>query len=265
MFFEKQPVPAQLPVQRTFPENRDLIRWYSVLSLRTFSYQKLMDRLIKLLLLVAVSGCFSSCFQFIEDVSLNEDGSGTVVLTANLSQSRTKLASIMLLDSVNGYKVPSQSDVRREMASIAERMAGMEGISRVSHDVNFDNYIAVLKFSFSDVSNLNEVMETVFREMKVSTAHKNAYRYDRQQRLFERVYTYVPQAKAEYDSLKPADRAVFKEATFTSIYRFERPVARQTNSSAKLSASKKAVMLQTPILDLIHDRHSLSNHIQLSH
>lgn len=212
-----------------------------------------------------MSGCFSSCFQLIEDVSLNEDGSGSVVLTANLSQSRTKLASIMLLDSVNGYKVPSRADVRNEMAVVAERLAGMDGISQVTHQVNFDNYIAVLKFSFSDVSNLNEVMETVFREMKVSTANKNSYRYDRQQNTFERVYTYVPQAKSEYDSLKPADRAVFKEAMFTSIYRFDRPVTRQTNSSARLAASKKAVMLQTPVLDLIHGRQSLSNHIQLSH
>lgn len=224
-----------------------------------------MDRFVKLLLLIAVSGCFSSCFQLIEDISLNEDGSGSVILTANLSQSRTKLASIMLLDSINGHKVPSSSDVRREMAAVAARLAEMEGIDQVTHQVNFDNYIAVLKFSFKDVSNLNEVLETVFREMKVSSANKNSYRYDRQQRAFNREYTYVPQARAEYDRLKPADKAVFKEAMLTSIYRFDRPIARQTNPSAKLAASKKAVMLQTPILDLIHGRQSLSNHIQLLH
>lgn len=224
-----------------------------------------MGRLFKLLLLIAVSGSFSSCFQLIEDISLNEDGSGSVILTANLSQSRTKLAAIMLLDSINGYKVPSQADVRREMAGVAKRLAQMEGIDQVTHQVNFDNYIAVLKFSFKDVSNLNEVLEIVFREMKVPSTNKNAYRYDRQQRVFNREYTYVPQAKAEYDRLKPADKAVFKEAMLTSIYRFDRPVSRQTNPSAKLAGSKKAVMLQTLVLDLIQGRQSLSNHIQLSH
>nr|BFF39643.1 hypothetical protein BACY1_14480 [Tenacibaculum mesophilum] len=57
---------------------------------------------------------FTSCFEFVEEVSFNKDGSGSAVLTINLSKSKTKLASIMLLDSINGYKVPSKVTIRKK-------------------------------------------------------------------------------------------------------------------------------------------------------
>src|SRR5690606_21317732 len=119
---------------------------------------KAKRRLVRLICLVLLCSCFSSCFQIIEDITVREDGSGTVTLTANLSQSRTKLTSIMLLDSVNGYKVPSQADIRAEMAGLAQQLSAISGISNVTYQVNFETYIAVVKFAFDDVSNLNGVM-----------------------------------------------------------------------------------------------------------
>ena len=221
-------------------------------------------RFFRLLCFIVLGACFSSCFHIVEDITVHEDGSGEVTLTANLSQSRTKLASVMLLDSVNGYKIPSQADIRNEFAARAKRLAAIPGISRVSHEVNFDTYVAVIKFSFADVSNLNDVMQEAFSEMKVPVDGQSSYRYDRQQGIFSRLYTHLPEAKAEYDRLKPADQAVFKDALYTSIYRFAYPVYNQSNDAAKLAASKKAVMLQAKVTDLINGSQSLSNRIQLS-
>ncbi|SFB91496.1 hypothetical protein SAMN05421747_10275 [Parapedobacter composti] len=225
---------------------------------------KTKSRLVRLMCVVLSCSCLTSCFQVIEDISVREDGSGTVTLTANLSQSRTKLASIMLLDSVNSYKVPSQADIRREMSALADRLAAIPGITNVTHQVNFDTYIAVMKFSFSNVSDLNDVMNMAFKEMKMPMDSQSSYAYDRRHGTFRRAYTHLPQAKAEYNRLKPADQAIFKDALYTSIYRFERPVSQQSNGAAKLAASKKAVMLQTRIMDLINGNQSLSNRIQLA-
>ena len=44
----------------------------------------------------------SSCFQIIEEITMRNDGTGDVLLTINLSQSKTKVATVMLLDSVQG-------------------------------------------------------------------------------------------------------------------------------------------------------------------
>lgn len=208
--------------------------------------------------------CCSSCFQVIEEVTVNDNGSGTVTLTANMSQSRTKLASVMLLDSVNGYKVPSQAEVRKELADVAARLGKMQGISNVTHQVDFDKYIAHIRFSFKQVDNLNQVMETIFKEVKVNAGNRNSYSYDVRQRIFTRTYSHLPQATAEYNKLKPADREVLQGATFTAIYRFGSEVTRYTNPTAKVAASRKAVMLQTAIMDLVNGKQSLSNQINLS-
>ena len=52
---------------------------------------------------------FTSCFEIVEEVTLKKDGSGEMSFSINLSQSKTKLNSIMLMDSINGYKVPKKS------------------------------------------------------------------------------------------------------------------------------------------------------------
>ena len=57
----------------------------------------------------------TSCFELVEELTLNENGSGEYEFTANLSQSKTKLKSIMLMDKVNGYEVPSQEKIKQAM------------------------------------------------------------------------------------------------------------------------------------------------------
>ncbi len=62
----------------------------------------------------------TGCFEIIEEVSLNEDGSGKVTLTLNLSRSKTRINSIMLLDSVNNYEVPSEQEIRQHFAKMID-------------------------------------------------------------------------------------------------------------------------------------------------
>lgn len=216
------------------------------------------------LFLTFIGISLSSCFQIMEDIAVHADGSGTVTLTANLSESRTKLASVMLLDSVNGYKVPSQSDIREGLSNLSKQLSAIPGISNVTHQVNFDHFIAVIKFKFEKVSDLNTVMDAAFKEMKIPMGSSGSYAYDPQQKMFKRAYTYLPQAKAKFDKLKADDQAVFKDALYTSIYRFDGTVLHQTNKRASVSGSKQAVMLQTPIIPLIKGEQTLANQIQLS-
>lgn len=207
---------------------------------------------------------FTACFQLIEDVTVKEDGSGTAIFTANFSQSKSKLASVMLLDSINGYKVPSKTTIQNHLAEIAVELKKIPGIANVSHAVDFDKFIATIRFSFNDVENLNAIANNIFAEMKVTPSNTSSYAYNKINRTFSRTYVYEPKAKAEFDKLKDADKAVFNSAMFTSIYRFDRMVASQSNPTAKLAASKKAVMLQNQILDLINGKKNITNHIKLA-
>lgn len=195
---------------------------------------------------------------------MKPNGSGTVTLTANLSESRSKLASIMLLDSINGYKVPSKGDIRKELEESVKTLRTIKGISQVSHTLDFDRYIATIRFSFDQVTNLNDITSLVFEQLKIKSANNSSYAYHPSSKTFNRYYTYEPKAKSEYNKLKTADKEIFQNATYTSIYRFDNVVLKQANDHAKISASKKAVMLQCTVLDLIEGKSNISNSIQLA-
>ncbi len=205
---------------------------------------------------------FSSCFQLVEDITVRKDGSGTAVLMANFSASRNKLASVMLLDSVQGHKVPSRQDIQGEMASFVNALKQVEGISQVSHTLDFDRFIVRVNFSFSDVSKLNGVTAMVFRQFKIESENTSSYSLTKAGR-FSRQYSYDPEAGKAFVRLKPEDRQVFEGALYTSIYRFDRAVAQVSNALAKTAASGQSVMLQTPIVDLITGKTNVSNQIQL--
>lgn len=195
---------------------------------------------------------------------MKQDGSGTAVLTANLSQSKSKLAAVMLLDSVNGYPVPSKADIRRELEQLADELQQIDGISNVTYTLDFNTFIASISWSFARVEDLNTITDRVFEKMKVTTANHASYAYLPATKTFSRTYVYEPAAKKEFDKLKAADQAVFENAIYTSIYRFDIPVVSNSNPIAKVSASKKAVMLQSPLMDLINGRKNLSNRIKLA-
>jgi len=221
-------------------------------------------QLYKLLLFVLLIPILSSCFEVIEEISMKNDGTGDVVLTINLSQSKTKVASVMLLDSVQGYKVPSRQKIQQELNEAVAYLKKSEGISNVKSSSDFNNYIATISFSFKDVSNINNITKNILAQQKIKATNTSSYSYNKSTKTFSRKYQAVSTAKTEFNKLKAKDKAVFHGATYTSIYRFESPVTSSTNPASNVSKSKKAVMLKSSIMDLINGKINVSNTIQLS-
>ncbi len=222
-----------------------------------------MKKVSLLLFCIVVIFCFSSCFQIIEEINVKANGTGNAVITLNLSASKSKVASIMLMDSINGYEVPSEAKITRELNEAVAYLSKVKGISNVKKSTDFDNYIVTISFSFQNVANINNLTQVILQKQKVKSANFSSYSYLPASRQFKRIYKYVPDAKKQYDGLKNKDKEIFKSAIFTSIYRFDFPVTGSTNGLAKISKSKKAVMLQTPVIDLINGKANISNTLQL--
>ncbi len=217
-----------------------------------------------LFVLIAIAICCSSCFQVIEEINVRNNGSGDVTLTLNFSQSKTKLASIMLLDSVSGYKVPSKTDVQRKLNETVEYLRKSEGISNVKKSLDFNNFIATISFSFNDVSNLNNLTDDVMKSLKVKNVNQSSFVYNKNQGSFSRSYVYTTDAKTEYNKLNEDAKSVFKSAAYTGIYRFENEIATFNNKLSTVSKSRKAIMMKASVLDLINGRVNISNKIQLT-
>lgn len=223
----------------------------------------MLKRKARYFLLILVLCFFSSCFQIIEEVNVANNGSGTVNLTVNLSASKTKVASLMLLDSVNGYKVPSKQTIQKEMEEAVNYLKNSSGISNVKKTLDFDNYIATISFSFKNITNINHVNQNVLKKMKIKAINNSSYSFNPETGIFYRRYTHTKEALIEYNKLKPEVKNVFKEANYTSIYRFEKPVASSSNPLSKVSKTRKAVMLNTGIMGLINGKTNIANQIIL--
>ncbi|SEM51226.1 hypothetical protein SAMN05216436_10553 [bacterium A37T11] len=204
------------------------------------------------------------CFDIVEEINLAADGSGQMIVTLNLSQSRSKVASVLLLDSVNGYKIPKPAEIRNHLEQLASRLGKMPGISQVNYTSDFTNYIANIRFSFASVTSLNQISQVIFKELKIPHTDATSYKFDAGAHIFSRNYAHMAQASASFNKLKAKDQALFKGAAYTSIYRFSVPVVSVSNKQAKISPSKKAVMLRTELLDLIQGNATINNRIQLA-
>lgn len=214
--------------------------------------------------LIFIPFLFSSCFEIIEEITMRPDGSGDMTITVNLSQSKTKVASILMMDSINGYKVPSKQTIQKEINAAVANLKKMPGISNVKSTTDFTGYIGTISFSFKEVSNINNVSRSILEAQKIKATNISTYSYNKATGTFGRDYKYYNTAKAEYNKLKKEDRDIFKTATYTSIYRFPFAITKRSNPLANISKSQKAIMQKCGIMDLINGKVSVSNQIQLS-
>ncbi len=205
----------------------------------------------------------SSCFETVEEINLNADGSGKMLLTFNGSQSKAKIASLMKLKSVNGHRVPSISEIKSELAQTVVQLKAIPCISNVKTSTDFESYIISISFDFKDVSQVNTAFSKILTGYKIPTYNAASYSYNKASKTFSKTYSLNPNTKKQYNDLKAEDKDIFKTAQYTSVYRFANTVKSQTNTKAKLSASKKAVMQQTPILGIINAAASINNTIYL--
>jgi len=204
----------------------------------------------------------TSCFEIIEEVSLNDDGSGKVALTLNLSRSKTKINSIMLLDSVNNYKVPSEQEIRKHFAEMVKTIKNTSGITNVTNTMDMEEFIFTLSCDFDDVDALNTVVSNFSsKEEAKKIKNQKHFSYDRVNQLFTRSYHY--DLAKEIKKTKMEDREVFKTASVTTIYRFPKSIMSSKNDVAKISKSKKAIMLKISAQDIIHQKKSIKNQIKL--
>jgi len=204
----------------------------------------------------------TSCFEIVEEVSLNEDGSGHITLTLNLSRSRTRLNSIMLLDSVNDYAVPSKAEIKQHFTEITNTIKKSKGISNVTESLNLKDYIYTVSCDFTTVDALNTVVSNFSSKDEIKKIKQQKhFNYDKNQRIFIRNYHY--DLAKEFSKTNMADRKIFKNASYTTIYRFKNSIQSSENSAAKISENKKAIFLKVDAQDVIANKNSIKNQIQL--
>jgi len=220
---------------------------------------------IKLFIILLIIPVFlSSCFEVIEEITLGKDGTGTMALTVNFSQSRTRIAAIMLTDSIHGYKVPHKQEIQQEIDKTVALLNKMPGISNVKSTADFTNFVASIHFSFKEVANVNHLIRALLEQYKVESANIPTYNYNKDETRFTREYTYSGDVRTQFNQLTNRDREIFNNAAYVSIFRFESAITSYSNKQARISKNQQAIIQRLSITDLINGRANISNQIQLS-
>lgn len=206
----------------------------------------------------------TSCIEIIDDISINNDGSGTMKYTINLSSSKVKINSILALDSLEGKKVPTIAEIEAKIISFKTKLEGKSGVSNVTIDYNFSDFIFKLQCDFTNVNSLQvalrEVIEEETKEKNIQELEFNWLSWDG-----TKMTRSIPEITVKKTKeLKQDDIDLLKQGTYTSISRFERPVEKFDNAAATLSKNKMAVMIRTNPHALSQNSDILENIIYLT-
>jgi hypothetical protein len=221
-------------------------------------------RYFKFFLSAFILFSFTSCIEIIDDVTVNNDGSGTMKYTINLSASKVKINSILALDSLDGKKVPSKDEIETKIASFIRKMKTKTGVSNVLMESNLTDFIFKFQCDFTSISALQTAIKEVVEE---ETEDKNLKELDHNWMSWDgqKLVRSIPDVTIEKTKeLKAEDIELLKTGNYTSITRFERPVDRFDNVNALLSKNKLAVMIKTNPYLLSQNYSLLENTIYLT-
>ena len=170
---------------------------------------------------------------------------------------------MFLLDSVNGRPMPNKQHFKNVISRVKLELEKDKAISKINISEDWKNYIFTIKGNFKTVTALNNAVRninTIFNNPRgYSFEPRDNFIY--KNKTFERLYSY--NLINEYNSLSSKDKTVFKNAKYTTVYRFETPVKSYSNLNALKSKSGKAIMLKVSVRELITNKKTIQNIIKL--
>ena len=201
----------------------------------------------------------TSCFDIIDKVNVKTDGTGEYTVILNASKSKTRLASISKMETINGKKVPKKPEIESKINESARIFKATPGISNVKTSVDFDNYIIKLSCNFKKIENINAGLQQLKAKNILGKMIPTQIYSQNLGKSFTR--NKINTFKTDYDKMSTADKEVFNNAKYTSVLQFENAIKSQTNSSYLLSPNKKALKLEANVLDFILQKKQIQNTI----
>ena len=209
-------------------------------------------------LFIAILLGFSSCFEIIEELDLKKDDSGTLTYTINLSQSKMEMSSVLKLDSVKGVKIPSKYEIREVMNSVRDELSYCNGITSVSFEDNWEDYVFVFKVGFDSLSQLTAALEKTYKKLsnhKTPLLDKIEWSGDTLSRT-SKLGTLSLFRRLDEKYIAGLDKAFY-----TCVYRFDKPIQKSENKRARISKSGKAILLRSNVKNILNKDISLENKI----
>ncbi len=208
--------------------------------------------------------CMTSCFDVIEEVTVNDDFSGNYGVTVNMSKSKSQLDKLMLKDSIQGEKIPNKADINKEIDNVTAKLKNNSAFSNVVVKKDFDNYIFSVKFDFTHVNEVEKGIREIMKSFNAGEKLLNGvhlYASGTSPKELKRVVdpSLIDDANKQLNTWA---RSEIEDANLVSIYRLSSEIKSYSNKLCKLSTSKKSLFLKVKLLDVINGVSSIENEIK---
>lgn len=201
----------------------------------------------------------SSCFEVIEDVTINKDGSGTFKINANFSESSGKIKTCMLLDSMFGVAMPNQVMIEENFAKAISQLKNTAGITNIVTTQNFEDYLFSISYDFNNETTLNNSFLQIIQVFdKNGVLPYQPYSFN--SKSFSRNHKKSLTQQQE-EKLKKMFIEVLQSARYISVYRLPTKVTSTSNTSSKISKSKRVVINRMLVGDVLLQENSIKNTI----
>jgi hypothetical protein len=203
-------------------------------------------------LLFALAGCF----ELIEDTTIHKDGSGEYNITLNLSASQTRLNSIMALDSIDGKKVPSSAEMKKEVLEFINRMNQNDGISNAQGSLSTEEWILKFSCSFDSLPALKNALLQSSRKWnkdKKSESDFDHMKIEFVNNVYRRQISANLDSKFKNEVQEDEDYGKLSEGKCVFIQRFDQNIKSVSSSKMRIAKNLKASMLMISPIEIMND------------
>ena len=221
-----------------------------------------MRRFKIFLVVFALTFSLTGCFEIIEEVKINEDGTGQLKYIINFSQSSSKIKSLLLLDEVEGQAVPSKEKIKHEFNQVIKKTKSVSGLSGVKGNADLENFIFSYQCEFKRVENLNVLLDSVKGSKNSDlNLNENYFSYAPKTKLFKRKGDNL--IKDHYSKMSEGQKIIFVGASYTCLYRFQSKIDSMKSVYGKLSKNKLTAFSKLDVLKIIENGQHLNHEIKL--
>lgn len=202
---------------------------------------------------------FTSCFEIVEEVKMKTDGSGKMLVTVNMSESKEDLKGYMDSGEIGEMTLPDQKELTSYLSRIENTLESVNGMSNASAKADFNEFIFTFAADFTNVKAMNTAVNKLTKELSggmISIDNKYEYANGKFTRSFGSMLS-----ATDYEKLPMMQRFVLESARMVSIYTFSKSVKKMSNENAELSAGDKIVKFKSTLGDIAKGTKSVQNTI----
>ncbi len=171
------------------------------------------------------------------------------------------------MDTIDGKKVPSRQELKTKMQEYISMLNSKEGISYAEGSLNTENWIIKLDLNFASLAHLKAGLIDLSKDINQheTSEEVNQLKLSYVNGVYQReLGAFIPE-KWKKEVKSDEDFSRLKEGKCIFIQRFDQEVSEVSSTNARISKSKKAVMLQLSPLEIVNNPQKIDYSIKTVH